>query len=108
MSAPDTPAPSQAPEGWYDDGSGRQRWWDGSQWTHYAPEQKQQAINVTVNAPEPQQVVYGGRTANKMPVSYTRPQTGHSLTKHILLAFVGVGFVTIPYYSLSPNHYWHA
>ena len=26
------------PAGWYDDGSGRQRWWDGSQWTdQYAP-----------------------------------------------------------------------
>jgi hypothetical protein len=22
-----------AHEGWYDDGSGRQRWWDGQQWT---------------------------------------------------------------------------
>lgn len=26
------------PAGWYDDGSGRQRWWDGQQWTeHFAP-----------------------------------------------------------------------
>ena len=26
------------PAGWYDDGSGRQRWWDGSQWSdHFAP-----------------------------------------------------------------------
>lgn len=28
-----------APAGWYDDGSGRSRWWDGTRWTeHYAPE----------------------------------------------------------------------
>ena len=24
------------PAGWYDDGSGRQRWWDGSAWGVYA------------------------------------------------------------------------
>jgi len=25
--------PTQIPAGWYDDGSGAQRWWDGQQWT---------------------------------------------------------------------------
>ena len=39
---------------------------------------------------------------------YFRQQKGHSLVKHILLVFVGVGLFTIPYYSLSKNHYWHA
>lgn len=39
---------------------------------------------------------------------YMRQQKGHSLTKHILLIFVGVGMFTIPYISLSKNHYWHA
>lgn len=39
---------------------------------------------------------------------YMRQQQGHSIMKHILLLFVGVGFFTIPYYSLSKNHYWHA
>lgn len=29
---------SPPPAGWYPDNSGRQRWWDGSQWTeHYQP-----------------------------------------------------------------------
>ena len=28
------------PAGWYDDGSGRQRWWDGEKWSeHFAPDQ---------------------------------------------------------------------
>ena len=30
--------PAQAPAGWYDDGSGRLRYWDGQLWTeHFAP-----------------------------------------------------------------------
>jgi len=40
--------------------------------------------------------------------NYVREQKGHSIIKHILLCFIGVGLFTIPYYSLSPNHYWHA
>ena len=28
--------PNKAPAGWYDDGSGRQRWWDGQQWGKFA------------------------------------------------------------------------
>ncbi|PKI90465.1 hypothetical protein CW368_09710 [Actinomycetales bacterium SN12] len=40
------------PAGWYDDGSGRQRWWDGEQWTeHYAPESA--ASPVAGDAAEP-------------------------------------------------------
>jgi hypothetical protein len=45
---------------------------------------------------------------NKPKANYVRNQTGHSIIKHILLCFVMVGFFTIPYYSISPNHYWHA
>lgn len=28
--------PESTPPGWYDDGSGQQRWWDGNQWGQYA------------------------------------------------------------------------
>lgn len=30
--------PNDVPAGWYDDGSGRQRWWDGQQWGNFADE----------------------------------------------------------------------
>ncbi len=28
---------AQAPAGWYPDGTGSQRWWDGQQWTQHVP-----------------------------------------------------------------------
>lgn len=46
--------------------------------------------------------------SEKAKPQYVRQQKGHSLTLHIFLIFVLVGVFTIPYYSLSPNHYWHA
>ncbi|MEV4775292.1 DUF2510 domain-containing protein [Microbacterium sp. LWH12-1.2] len=40
------------PAGWYDDGSGRQRWWDGQQWTeHFAPEAAAPEAPVVADAP---------------------------------------------------------
>ena len=40
--------------------------------------------------------------------TYVRAQKGHSIVKHVCLIFLfGVGIVTIAYYSISPNHYWH-
>lgn len=41
------------------------------------------------------------------PRNYMRQQKGHSILKHIFLCLIGVGLFTIPYYSISPNHYWH-
>lgn len=36
------------PAGWYDDGSGRQRWWDGQQWTEqYAPDTETPSAEAT-------------------------------------------------------------
>ncbi|GAB3797965.1 hypothetical protein GCM10028798_09770 [Humibacter antri] len=93
------------PAGWYDDGAGRQRWWDGVEWTdRYAP--------TAAPAPAqqaPVQVEYAGRKANKMPVSYTREQKGHSLTGWIIASvLLVIPLIWVIYYSVSPNHYWHA
>ncbi len=46
-----TDATPPAVAGWYDDGSGRQRWWDGTGWTeNYAP------VAVAVPKPVPGRV----------------------------------------------------
>mgnify|MGYP006923194096 CR=1 FL=1 len=44
----------------------------------------------------------------KDKAQYVRQQKGHSLILHILLCCVGVGIFTIPYITISKNHYWHA
>ncbi|MGM7680091.1 PASTA domain-containing protein [Microbacterium sp. A94] len=36
--------PTQIPAGWYDDGSGRQRWWDGFQWGQFADQPATPAV----------------------------------------------------------------
>ena len=38
---------------------------------------------------------------------YVRTQKGHSLLLHIFLICFVIGLFTIPYYTISPNHYWH-
>ncbi len=48
----DTPTPI-TPAGWYDDGHGQLRWWDGSRWTeHTAPLAHQQAQPQRAVAPQ--------------------------------------------------------
>lgn len=41
--------------------------------------------------------------------TYIRQQKGHSIIVAILtVGYFGIGLFLIPYYCLSPNHYWHA
>jgi hypothetical protein len=50
-----------------------------------------------------------GRSANNMGVSYVRQQNGHSLTLWIILSlFFVFPVIWLIYFSVSPNHYWHA
>lgn len=90
---------STAQPGWYDDGTGHNRWWDGQQWGPYAPA-------------EAERHTVGPMTASqldvKREVSYVRQQKGHSLTLWIFLSFMMFGIPWLIYYSVSPNHYWHA
>jgi len=89
------------PAGWYPNPFGEQgmeTYWNGEEWHQYT----------TRPVFQPVPAVYASVKQSRDKAQYTRQQQGHSLTLHILLCFVFVGWVTLPYYSISPNHYWHA
>lgn len=93
-------APASPPAGWYDDGSGRQRWYDGTQWT----EQYQPTPAQPVHTAGP---MTAGSLNVKREVIYNREQKGHSLILHLLISPFLL-FINLIYISVSPNHYWHA
>lgn len=69
----------QALPGWYDDGTGRQRWFDGNMWTnHYADQQVQQTYVQPQYAP--QQVVVNQRKNYK---------TSHAF--HLVMSIITLG-----------------
>lgn len=72
--------PNNAPAGWYDDGSGGQRYWDGNQWTD------QTASGATITATAPQ----APTTADTGPKpTATKP---HPLS-FVALAIAVIGFI---------------
>ncbi len=110
QTSPTAGTPTGPPPGWYDDpsGSGRQRWYDGTQWTEHFQ---------SVPAPQPvraqPQSSMGPMTSAslnvKREVTYVRQQKGHSLTLWIILSlFFLFPVIWVIYFSTSPNHYWHA
>jgi hypothetical protein len=44
---------TQAEPGWYDDGTGRQRWWDGTRWTAHFIDLGERDIELHTDAPPP-------------------------------------------------------
>jgi len=102
------PVPTTAPPpGFYADGQGRERWWDGVAWTDvYKPAsqavQPQQHAEPTSRGP-----MTHGALEVKREVSYVRAQTPHSFTKHLLFGWMLLWIPTI-YYAVSPNHYFRA
>ncbi len=93
--------PTNPPAAFY--GAGRQRWYDGTQWTeHYQ--------SAPTLPPVPAAFLTGPATAASLNVTrqvfYNRQQKGHSIIFHIFAA-VFVLWISSLYYAVSPNHYYH-
>lgn len=69
MSDPTQPTPPGTPAGWYPDGSGGQRYWDGTQWTE---------ASVQPSTPH-----------GLSPTGGAAPDTGIAMLVHLLALFTG-------------------
>jgi hypothetical protein len=64
-------------------------------------------------APTPEQLEFAAQSHKRSVkqardrAQYTRQQKGHSLILHLTLGAV-VLWIPAIYYSVSPNHFWHA
>lgn len=66
-------------------------------------------MDETTDVPNPEHSPVKARDLKlaKDKAQYTRVQKGHSLTLHLLFGGI-VLWIPAIYYSLSPDHYWHA
>ena len=96
MSSTNSGGPVSPPAGFYQDGQGRERWWDGAGWTDmYLPVESASSRGPMLHSD----------LEVKREVSYVRNQTPHSLTMHLLFGWIVLWIPTI-YYAMSPNHYF--
>lgn len=79
--------------GWYDDGSGRQRWWDGTRWTDdFAP----------AAVPSP-----GAPAAPAAPAAFAAPGAPASGRPSPVLGFVGLGLSVLgTIFACIPGPVW--
>lgn len=75
------------PAGWYDDGSGRQRWWDGARWTdYYAPVPDAGSPQPSAN-PQALSAPVASAPATSAPPSGSRPTP--------VLGYIGLGLAVL-------------
>ncbi|MFE4950159.1 DUF2510 domain-containing protein [Leifsonia sp. NPDC056665] len=55
--------------GWYDDGSGRLRWWDGGQWTDHFADQTQAPVVAASDGPQAKQSMFAKVKASAASVA---------------------------------------
>lgn len=79
---------STTPPGWYDDGNGALRWWDGAQWTEHV--HTPEAAPVTEPAPVTAQAP-DATAAPQAPTAPAAPQAGYPGAAYPGGAYPGVG-----------------
>ena len=78
------------PAGWYDDGSGRRRWWDGSQWTEqYAPGEDA-GTGIAANGAVPTAAGGPAGTPPYVSAQYAAPQ--HIAPQHVGPQYAAPGY----------------